>query len=70
MTSGKWFQRKRPKNWVMHKITQTCTYYITNQNIISIFQWKNVIQPCFEQTSVTLLRCIYEPNFITICAAV
>ena len=24
----------------MHKITHTCTCYITNQNLISIFRWK------------------------------
>ena len=38
----------------MHKITHTCTCYVTNQN----------------QTWVTLLSCIYEQNFIKICAAV
>ena len=40
----------------MHKITHTCTCYVTNKNLISIFRWKKVIQPWFEQTWVTLLR--------------
>ena len=54
----------------MHSITHTCTCYVTNQNLIIIFRGKKVIQPWFEKTWVTLPRCIYEPNFIEICAAV
>ena len=41
-----------------------CTFYVTSQKLIIIIRWRS------EQTWVTLLRCIHEPNFIKICAAV
>ena len=43
---------------------------MTTQELISIIQSKLVIQPWFEHTWKNVLRWIYGPNFMIICATV